>query len=178
MENTEKQAFTNETTSPEIVNENSETDNSTEQNTTTTDNSAEQAAIWQDKYTRLVAEFDNFRKRTAKEKIELIQNGGENVIKAFLSIADDLERAITVLPEGSEREGMELILKKFLDTLRAQKVTQIEALGLQLDVDFHDAIAQIPAPTPEQIGTILDVVQNGYLMGEKVMRHAKVVVGE
>lgn len=178
MENTEKQEFTNETPNPEIINENSETDNSTEQNTTTTDNSAEQAAIWQDKYTRLVAEFDNFRKRTAKEKIELIQNGGENVIKAFLSIADDLERAITVLPEGSEREGMELILKKFLDTLRAQKVTQIEALGLQLDVDFHDAIAQIPAPTPEQIGTILDVVQNGYLMGEKVMRHAKVVVGE
>lgn len=178
MKNTEHQEPTVENTLNTEESQNTQTDKTTEQNIEDTDKTSDDAAVWQDKYMRLSAEFDNFRKRTLKEKIELLESGGEKVLRSFLEIADDLERALASLPEGAERQGIELIHKKFMDTFSAQKVTPIEAVGQPLNVDYHDAIANFPTDSPEKVGTIIDVVQTGYMMGERVLRHAKVVVGE
>lgn len=155
------------------VNEHSEqTDNLTE-------NCDTEVAIWQDKYARLSAEFDNFRKRTVKEKMELITSGGEKVLKSVIEIADDFERALKSMDTQSpEYMGVELIYKKTMEMLKAHGVKQIEALDKPLDVDFHEAIAKFPIENPEKVGIIIDVVQNGYLINEKVLRFAKVVVGE
>lgn len=178
MENTENQVVDNEI--PEVV----ETQNS--ENTTTTDEMAEptaqetdnQAAVWQDKYVRLSAEFDNYRKRTLKEKMELIENGGADVIKAILSTADDFDRALSSMSESADKEGVKLICQKFLDTLKSKGVTQIEALGKPFDVDFHEAIAKVPASDSMPSGMVIDVVQQGYMIKDKVLRFAKVVVAE
>lgn len=142
-------------------------------------NANNEAAIWQDKYARLSAEFDNFRKRTVKEKMELITSGGEKVLKSVIEIADDFERALKSMDTQSpDYMGVELIYKKLMETLKAHGVKQIEALDKPLDVDFHEAIAKFPVENPDKVGTVIDVVQNGYLINEKVLRFAKVVVGE
>ncbi|MCP3896116.1 MULTISPECIES: nucleotide exchange factor GrpE [Bacteroides] len=135
-----------------------------------------------DKYLRLAAEFDNYRKRTLKEKADLILNGGEKCLSSILPVADDLERAIKNMETATDVEaiktGMELIYAKFLAILAQNGVKPIETADQPLDTDYHEAIAVIPAPTEEQKGKILDCVQNGYTLNEKVLRHARVVVGE
>lgn len=135
-----------------------------------------------DKYLRLSAEFDNYRKRTMKEKAELILNGGEKSLSSILPIVDDFERAIktmeTATDVSSVKEGVELIYNKFMAVLGQNGVKVIETKDQPLDTDYHEAIAVIPAPSEEQKGKILDCVQTGYTLNDKVLRHAKVVVGE
>ena len=135
-----------------------------------------------DKYLRLSAEFDNYRKRTMKEKAELILNGGEKSISSILPVIDDFERAIKTMETAKDvkavKEGVELIYNKFMATLAQNVVKVIETKDQPLDTDYHEAIAVIPAPSEEQKGKILDCVQTGYTLNDKVIRHAKVVVGE
>lgn len=138
-------------------------------------------AEWQDKYLRLQAEFDNFRKRTLREKMELVQSGSAECVKNFLPLMDDLQRALEAIEKSNDlealREGVKLIAEKFRETLKKQNVKEIEALGLELDTDHHEAVARFDAGK-EKKGKIVDVVQPGYKMGDKVLRFAKVVVGE
>ncbi|MDR0891593.1 MAG: nucleotide exchange factor GrpE [Mediterranea sp.] len=135
-----------------------------------------------DKYLRLSAEFDNYRKRTMKEKAELILNGGEKTINSILPVVDDFERAVKTMETATDvnavKEGIELIYNKFIAALAQNGVKAIETEAQPLNTDYHEAIAVIPAPTEEQKGKILDCVQTGYTLNEKVIRHAKVVVGE
>lgn len=135
-----------------------------------------------DKYLRLSAEFDNYRKRTMKEKAELILNGGEKSLSSILPVVDDFERAIKTMETATDveavKEGVELIYNKFMAVLAQNGVKVIETKDQPLNTDYHEAIAVIPAPTEEQKGKILDCVQTGYTMNDKVLRHAKVVVGE
>ena len=142
---------------------------------------ADEAAEWKDKYMRLSAEFDNYRKRTLKEKMDLIESGGEDVIKSMLAVMDDFERALAAMQSATDvaavKEGVELIQHKMGDTLKAKGVSEIEAAGLPLDTDLHEAVAQFPAGDDKK-GLIIDVVQKGYKLKEKVIRYAKVVVGE
>ena len=135
-----------------------------------------------DKYLRLSAEFDNYRKRTMKEKAELILNGAEKTISSILPIVDDFERALknmeTATDVAAVKEGVELIYTKFMSVLGQDGVKVIETKEKPLDTDFHEAIAVIPAPDKSLKGKILDCVQTGYTLNDKVIRHAKVVVGE
>ena len=135
-----------------------------------------------DKYLRLSAEFDNYRKRTMKEKAELILNGGEKSISSILPIVDDFERALknmeTATDVAAVKEGVELIYNKFMSVLGQNGVKVIETKEQPLDTDYHEAIAVIPAPNDALKGKILDCVQTGYILNDKVIRHAKVVVGE
>lgn len=142
----------------------------------------EELANMKDKYLRLSAEFDNYRKRTMKEKAELILNGGEKSISSILPIVDDFERALKNMETAEDvaavREGVELIYNKFMTVLGQNGVKVIETKKQPLNTDFHEAIAVIPAPAEELKGKILDCVQPGYTLNDKVIRHAKVVVGE
>ena len=135
-----------------------------------------------DKYLRLSAEFDNYRKRTMKEKAELILNGGEKSITSILPVVDDLERALKNMETATDvqavKEGVELIYNKFMTVLGQNGVKVIETQDQPLNTDFHEAIAVIPAPEESKKGKILDCVQTGYTLNDKVIRHAKVVVGE
>lgn len=135
-----------------------------------------------DKYLRLSAEFDNYRKRTMKEKAELILNGGEKSLSSILPVVDDFERAIKTMETATDvqavKEGVELIYNKFMATLAQNGVKVIETKDQPLNTDYHEAIAVIPAPSEVQKGKILDCVQTGYTLNDKVLRHAKVVVGE
>ncbi|MEG1564008.1 MAG: nucleotide exchange factor GrpE [Bacteroides sp.] len=135
-----------------------------------------------DKYLRLAAEFDNYRKRTLKEKANLILNGGEKSLNSILPVIDDLERAIKTMDTATDvaavKEGVELIYSKFITILAQNGVKIIETKGQPLDTDYHEAIAVIPAPEEEQKGKIIDCMQTGYTLNDKVLRHAKVVVGE
>ena len=135
-----------------------------------------------DKYLRLSAEFDNYRKRTMKEKAELILNGGEKSLSSILPVVDDFERAIKTMETATDvnavKEGVELIYNKFMAVLAQNGVKVIETKDQPLNTDYHEAIAVIPAPSEAQKGKILDCVQTGYTLNDKVLRHAKVVVGE
>ena len=135
-----------------------------------------------DKYLRLSAEFDNYRKRTMKEKAELILNGGEKSLSSILPVVDDFERAIKTMETATDvqavKEGVELIYNKFMANLAQNGVKVIETKDQPLNTDYHEAIAVIPAPSEAQKGKILDCVQTGYTLNDKVLRHAKVVVGE
>ena len=135
-----------------------------------------------DKYLRLSAEFDNYRKRTMKEKAELILNGGEKSLSSILPVVDDFERAIKTMETATDvqavKEGVELIYNKFMATLAQNGVKVIETKDQPLNTDYHEAIAVIPAPSEAQKGKILDCVQTGYTLNDKVLRHAKVGVGE
>ena len=135
-----------------------------------------------DKYLRSVAEFDNYRKRTLKERAELILNGGEKVIAAILPVIDDMERAIengakTDNPEVL-REGMTLIHQKFLKILEAQGVSKIETEDADFDTDIHEAVAMVPGMGDDKKGKVIDCLQQGYKLNDKVIRHAKVAVGQ
>lgn len=136
----------------------------------------------QDRYLRQAAEFDNYRKRTMKEKADLIKSAAEKVIVAELPIVDDMDRALDNMGKGMDAdaciEGFKLIAQKFKNTLTQQGLEKIETDGQDFDTDFHEAIALIPAPSEELKGKILDCVQAGYKLGDKVIRHAKVAVGQ
>lgn len=134
-----------------------------------------------DKYIRLAAEFDNYRRRTARERLELISTAGEDIIKGMLPVLDDCERALQVLREsGADKaavEGTELIYTKLMTFLKGRGLSVIEALGKELDTDFHEAVAQFPVQESDRKNKIIDVVQQGYKLNDKVIRFAKVVVG-
>lgn len=136
----------------------------------------------QDKYLRQAAEFDNYRKRTIKEKAELIKSAAEKVMVAELPVVDDMDRALENMEKGMDAdaciEGFKLIVHKFKNILTQNGLEKIETDGQDFDTDFHEAIALIPAPTEELKGKILDCVQPGYKLGDKVIRHAKVAVGQ
>ena len=138
-------------------------------------------ASLKDQLLRKIAEFDNYRKRTIKEKTDLILNGGEKTIVTILPVIDDMERALKNMKEAENinavLEGVELIYKKFMDILGRQGVSVIETKEADFDVDVHEAVAQLPAPTPELKGKVMDCTLTGYKLNEKVIRHAQVVVG-
>ena len=142
----------------------------------------EEIAELKDKWLRSVAEFENYRKRTLKERAELILNGGEKVITAILPVLDDMERAIA---NGSKtedpqvlREGMELIYQKFVKTLESQGVSKIETKDADFDTDLHEAVAMVPGMGDDKKGKVIDCLQEGYKLNDKVIRHAKVAVGQ
>lgn len=136
----------------------------------------------QDKYLRQAAEFDNYRKRTIKEKAELIKSAAEKIIVAELPVVDDMDRALENMEKGMDAdaciEGFKLIVHKFKNILTQNGLEKIETDGQDFDTDYHEAIALIPAPAEELKGKILDCVQPGYKLGDKVIRHAKVAVGQ
>lgn len=146
------------------------------------DEANEKVATLEDKYLRQVAEFDNYRKRTIKEKAELIKNGGERAIESILPVLDDFERALSNMAKDENAAeiltGVELIYNKFVSILKQNGLQKIETEGAVFNTDFHEAIALIPTPDESLKGKVLDCVQAGYTLNDKVIRHAKVVVGE
>ena len=141
----------------------------------------EAVAQWQDKYVRLQAEFDNYRKRTLKEKMDLVQTGGRDVLLEMLPVRDDVQRAVDAMQKSDDlealRAGVTLISQKFTEALRRKGVTEIEVLDKEFDADFSEAVARFAAGDEKKCKVIV-VVQTGYMLGEKVLRFAKVVVGE
>jgi len=137
-----------------------------------------------DKYLRLTAEFDNFRKRSLKEKMELIKTAGEDILLNILPVVDNFERGLKSINNSTSeegiaiREGVELIYGKFKEFLAQRGVKEIEAIGKDFDTDLHEAITKIPAPQEDMKGKVIDVVEKGYFMHEKVIRFSKVVIGE
>ena len=141
----------------------------------------DKAAEANDKYVRMAAEFDNFRRRSARERLELINTASEDVIKGILPVLDDFERAVKVLRESESSaaaiEGTELIYNKLFSFLKSRGLSVIEAMGKELDTEFHEAVAQFPTDDKEKKNKIIDIVQQGYMLNGKVVRYAKVVVG-
>ena len=141
----------------------------------------EQLAVWRDKYLRLQAEFDNFRKRTIKEKMELVERGSEGAWKAVLPVLDDIERAVAASAKSEDivalREGEALVMKKFESVLNAANITAIDCIGKPFNEEEQEAVARFAAGEDKR-GLVIDCVQRGYKMGEHVLRYAKVVVGE
>lgn len=135
-----------------------------------------------DKYLRLQAEFDNFRKRTAKERLELLQTAGKEVIISLLDVLDDSERAAKQLSTANDitslKDGVNLVFNKLKTTMQAKGLKPMESLHTTFDPDLHDAITEIPAPTPDLQGKVVDVLQEGYYLNDKLIRHAKVIVGK
>lgn len=192
-ENTENNIEIND----ENVENNVISDDNTEDTSANTDNSAEEKTTeltveeqleaakkeveqYKDKYLRAVAEFDNYRKRTLKEKAELLLNGSEKAVCAFLPILDDFERAIADKTEdvNAIKEGIQIIFNKFNKTLESLGVRKIETEGKDFDVDFHEAVAMVPGMGDDKKGKVIDCVQTGYQLNDKVIRHAKVAVGQ
>lgn len=142
----------------------------------------EEIAQLKDKYLRQVAEFDNYRKRTLKEKTELILNGGEKVLGALLPVLDDLDRAVANIAKSNDvetlKEGVDLIVDKLSKTLATQGLQKMDTIGKEFDTDFHEAVALIPTPEESKKNHVIDCVQPGYMLNDKVIRHAKVVVGQ
>ena len=138
-------------------------------------------AEWKDKYLRLQAEFDNYRKRTLREKMDLVQTGGRDVLLAMLPVRDDVQRALAALEKSDDiealRQGVRLISQKFTEALRQKGVTEMELKEKEFDADLAEAVARFAAGE-EMKGRVIDVVQTGYMLGDKVLRFAKVVVGE
>ena len=133
-----------------------------------------------DDYLRLMAEFETFRRRSAEERLALVGSASSDTIKGLLPVLDDCERAMDLLSKSSDeaaREGTALIYNKLMDYLKTKGLAVIEAKGAKFDVDLHEAVTQFPAPSPEQKGMVIDVVQTGYTLNGKVLRYAKVVVG-
>ena len=169
----------------EQANETVQEENNNNKQSTDTDKTADYEATiadLKDKYLRQAAEFDNYRKRVLKEKSELIQNGGESVISSLLPIIDDFERALQNMKKSDDtaalKEGVELIYQKFMKTLESNGLKTIETKEADFNTDFHEAVAMIPAPNDESKGKVVDCVQKGYKLNDKVIRHAKVAVGQ
>ncbi|MCD6113203.1 MAG: nucleotide exchange factor GrpE [Bacteroidales bacterium] len=135
-----------------------------------------------DKYLRLYSEFDNYRKRTLKEKLELNKTAAEEIILSLLPVLDDCERAKKIIEETDNttnfKEGLELITKKFLNILKQKGLKEIDALNKEFDTDYHEAVTKIPAPSKKLKGKNVDVIEKGYMLNGKVIRYAKVVIGE
>lgn len=183
LENNEEAVDLKQDTTQEETNEPQEQQEQTEEETQTVEeNLAQQLEELKDKYLRTVAEFENFKRRTLKEKTELILNGGEKAITAILPIIDDMERAIenAHMQEcvDAVEEGWELIYKKLLSTLEGMGVKKIEVEDKDFDVDYHEAVAMVPGMGDDKKGKIIDCVQTGYTLNDKVIRHAKVAVGQ
>lgn len=142
----------------------------------------EKIATLEDKYLRQAAEFDNYRKRTLKEKAEIIKNGGERTIESILPVLDDFERAMQNMSKNENTAdlftGVELIYNKFVGILKQNGLQKIETEGADFNTDYHEAIAMVPAPDESLKGKVLDCIQTGYILNDKVIRHAKVAVGE
>ena len=183
LDNNEEAVDLKQDTTQEETNEPQEQQEQTEEETQTEEeNLAQQLEELKDKYLRTVAEFENFKRRTLKEKTELILNGGEKAITAILPIIDDMERAIENAHKQESvdavEEGWELIYKKLLSTLEGMGVKKIEVEDKDFDVDFHEAVAMVPGMGDDKKGKIIDCVQTGYTLNDKVIRHAKVAVGQ
>ena len=183
LDNNEEAVDLKQDTTQEETNEPQEQQEQTEEETQTVEeNLAQQLEELKDKYLRTVAEFENFKRRTLKEKTELILNGGEKAITAILPIIDDMERAIENAHKqecvDAVEEGWELIYKKLLSTLEGMGVKKIEVDGKDFDVDFHEAVAMVPGMGDDKKGKIIDCVQTGYTLNDKVIRHAKGAVGQ
>lgn len=135
-----------------------------------------------DKYLRLNADFDNFRKRTLKEKMDLVKNGGADVLQGFLPSLDDIERSMKYINETDEiealREGVNIIFNSLREFLRQRGIEEIEAINQPFNTNFHEAVSQIPAPNDELKGKVIDVIQKGYKLNDKILRIAKVVVAQ
>jgi molecular chaperone GrpE len=144
--------------------------------------SEEKLAEMHDKYLRLSAEFDNYRKRTLREKIELTKFAGENLLIKILPVMDDFERALSHMDITTDRDamksGIDLIYSKFADFLKQNGVREIESLNLAFNVDIHDAVAKVTVEEEDRKGKVVEVIQKGYYLQDKILRHAKVVVGE
>ena len=136
----------------------------------------------QDKYLRLAAEFDNYRKRTFREKTELLQTAGESLLKGILPVVDDFERGLEIAAKAEDMDavidGMELIYSKLKDFLATNGVKDIQAMDEPFDADLHEAVTKIPVPSEDQKGIIVDVIQKGYMLNNKVIRYPQVIVGE
>ena len=143
---------------------------------------AEKLAELNDKYLRLTAEYDNYRRRTLKEKMELSKSAGEEILQSMLPVIDDFDRALESIDESQDieavKEGIHLIYNKFRDVMEQQGVKEIEAKEQEFDTDKHEAVSKIPAPSEDMKGKVVDVVQKGYYLNDKVLRFSKVVVGE
>lgn len=170
-----------EAAATDTVAEEQQTATDTVAETDNTPSVEEQVAMWQDKYIRLQAEFDNYRKRTLREKMDLVESGGKDVLTAILSVLDDVYRAVEASEKSDDitalREGEKLVLHKFEEVLAQKKVTPIAAMGEEFNPDFHEAVARFAAGEDKK-GRVIDVVQRGFMLGDKVLRYAKVVVGE
>ncbi|MFK8295475.1 nucleotide exchange factor GrpE [Capnocytophaga canimorsus] len=142
----------------------------------------EELAKEKDRFLRLFAEFENYKKRTTKERLELFKTAGQDILSAMLPIIDDFDRALTQISKSEDKEmlkGVELIHSKFLNTLKSKGLEQVEAKVEDVfDSEIHEAVTQIPAPTENLKGKIIDVVEKGYKLGDKVIRYPKVVVGQ
>ena len=142
----------------------------------------QEAAEWKDKYLRLVAEFDNFRKRNAKERIELVQTAGKDVIVSLLDVVDDCDRAQKQVETSNDanaiKEGVLLVFNKLRSTLQSRGLKPMASTGTEFNPDLHEAITEIPAPTKDMAGKVIDEVQKGYYLNDKIIRFAKVVVGK
>jgi molecular chaperone GrpE len=142
----------------------------------------EKLAEMQDKYIRLSAEFDNYRKRTLREKMELSKYAAEDIFLKILPIMDDFDRALSHMETATDcvamKDGIDLIYNKFSEFLKQNGIKEIEAMNIGFDVELHDAVAKVPVPEEEKKGKVVDVVQKGYYIRDKVLRHSKVVVGE
>lgn len=159
-----------------------ETDATNEQATDEINELKEQLASLQDKYLRQIAEFDNYRKRILKEKSELILNGGEKVISSLLPVLDDFERALINIKKGGDEttllQGTELIYQKLLSTLESQGLSKIKTEKEDFNTDFHEAVAMVPVDDESMKGKVVDCIQTGYTLNNKVIRHSKVAVGQ
>ncbi len=153
------------------------TDAATEANNTEEQAAPDELEEMKKKYLLLYADFENFRKNKAKERIELLQTAAAGVITDLLPSIDNYERALANAPEGEISEGIQLIFKGILNTLQSKGLKELPALGEVFNADFHDCITQYPAPTEEDKGKVLDVLEKGYTLNDKVIRFAKVVVG-
>nr|WP_299384518.1 nucleotide exchange factor GrpE [Allomuricauda sp.] len=166
---------------PELNEEHKESDNTAETSMTVEDQLKEELAKEKDKFLRLFAEFENFKKRTSKERMDLFKTAGQEVMVSLLPILDDFDRALKELSKSEDKEmfkGVELINTKFKETLKSKGLEQIEVgEGDVFDAEVHDAITQIPAPNKKLKGKIIDVVEKGFKLGERIIRHPKVVVG-
>lgn len=140
----------------------------------------QQIAVLKDQLLRTVAEFENYKKRTIREKTELILNGGQKTITAILPVLDDFERAVADKSEDASaiKEGMDMIFKKFIKTLEGMGVKKIEAFDQDFNTDFHEAVAMVPGMGDDKKGKVIDCLQTGYMMNDKVIRHAKVAVAQ
>ena len=175
-QNSKDSAFNDKENQPEKSNKESEDKEETDPLTIV----QEEAEKWKDKYIRLAAEFDNYKKRTLKEKSELILNGSEKTISTILPILDDFERALADKTEDPKtiKEGFDLIFKKFLKASETLGVNKIETDDADFNVDYHEAIAMVPGMGDDKKGKVIDCVQTGYKLNDKVIRHAKVAVGQ
>lgn len=176
-ETLEKEDNTENETTAET--EDTQTDNVAEEKDELT-KAKEEIAQLKDKYLRAIAEFDNYKKRTLKEKAELLLNGSEKAVTSILPILDDFERALADNNEDPKamKEGITLIYNKFIKTLESLGVKKIDTDGKDFDVDYHEAVAMVPGMGDDNKGKVIDCVQTGYQLNDKVIRHAKVAVGQ